>query len=100
ASMLGRENHRAFYCLEMLTAFDADPRKDPRDRQNPGRQADAAHRASGPRAVPHWKVDRFGRRGSARVASVDERPQLSEVARGREGAFVDASLKFVFECDH
>ena len=50
----------------MLAALDAHPREHARERQDPGRQADAADRARRPRSVPRREVDRLGRRRVAR----------------------------------
>ena len=99
--MVGREDHRA----RRDRADARAPRRavhanDARQRQDPGRQADAADRARRPRPVPRREVDRLGRRRVARRRALDERAQLAEVARFGERAFVDARLKRVLERHH
>ena len=84
----------------MLAAVHAHPREDARERQNPRRQAGAANRSRGPRTTPGGEVDGLGRPRVAGGGTVDERAQLTEVARFGEGALVDARLERVFECNH
>ena len=69
----------ASMALEMLAALDADPREDARERQNPGRQADAPNGARRPAAVPRGKVHRLGGRRARGRLPLDERAQLGQV---------------------
>ena len=86
---------------EMLAAFDAHPREQTRERQNPGRQAGPADRPRRPRSVPRRKIDRLGRRRVAGRAPA--RPACAGCAMSRasaNSALVDRRLKGVLERDH
>ena len=63
--------------VEMLAALDAHPREDPRERQDPGRQADAPERARRP-ATGSSAGKSTGSAGAhaADGRLLDERPQL------------------------
>ena len=67
------ENHRPADRLQVLAAVDANPREQPRDGQDPGRQARAADGACRPRSVPRRKLDRLEAAAPALSALLDDR---------------------------
>ncbi len=100
ALVVRREDHRAVEIAQVLEPLDADPGEHARQRQNPGREVDAADRARGRAAGPVREVDRLGRRRLAGRGALDQRSQLTEILRAGKRAFVDARLERVLERDH
>ena len=84
----------------MLAAFHANPREGARQRQNPGRQANAANRPGGPRSIPRRECHRLGREQVAARRSVDKRAKLRKIARCGERPFVEARLEGILDRDH